>query len=138
MELPYIEPLLIYSEVGEWTHPEIEEISKELEKMKDCNNLIGNLMKINVEMASNTFYLVAVTDDKGYKEIMTDKINQYMDFLFLVLSEDVWLPGGEQFVFSEYGTKFNQTYHLNTEKWSCTVSPDVSINHDKNDWWFDT
>ena len=138
MDIPYLEPLLIYSEAGEWTHPEINKISEGLEKMDGCDNLQGNLIRINIEMESNTFYLIAITDDKGMNEITSDKINLYMKSLFILLAEDIWLPGGEQFVSSEYGQQFNNTYALFDGKWNFTVSPDVSLNHDETEWWFDT
>ena len=139
MDLPYIEPLLIYSEVGEWTHPEIASLTREMEKHKD-GNLYGNIMRVTVTFPDNTFYLIATTDEKGMNEIMSGNIivNQYMEFLFTILGEDVWYPGNEQFVFSDFGFAFNERYKLFTEPWNVTISLDVSLNHDETHWWFDT
>ncbi len=139
MDLPYIEPLLIYSEVGEWQHPEIESLTRELEK--DSNGFLkGDILKVTVNFPDNSFYIIAATDTKGINELMSGdgSVNRYMEFLFLILGEDVWFPGNQFFTGTEYGLEFNDRYKLFTEQWNVTISLDISLNHEANQWWFES
>ena len=68
-----------------------------------------------------------------------DYIQEYLEMLIVTLAEDVWSPGNlEQFVFTDYGIAFNDEYPMFIEEYRAKISPDVSLNHKDNDWWWDS
>ena len=139
-KLPLIEPLLITGYNGEWVHPNIELLTIDFEE-DEIGNLTGPIVKLDIEFKDGKqFRVIVLTSPEGVEDMMQeDEIQNYLEMLFVALGEDVWCPGNYQaFVFTRYGEAFNENYPLFTEQYKANVTPDVSLNHDEVDWWWDT
>ena len=142
LEIPIIEPLLINAINGEWVHPFIEIMTLDFDE-ESSGNLFGNIMRVEVEFKSGKhFRAIVLTDENGMDAMMSEdneRLQNYIEMMFVSLGEDVWNPSKVlPFIFTKYGETFNETYPLFNEEWRVTVSPDVSINHDEVDWWWDS
>jgi len=139
-KLPLIEPLLITAYNGEWVHPLIELLTLDFDE-NEVGNLVGPLVKLEIEFVDGKrFRVIALTSQEGVVDMMVeDELQNYIEMMFVALGEDVWCPGNyNPFVFTKYGESFNDAYPLFTEPYKVKVSPDVSLNHDEVDWWWDT
>jgi len=138
--IPIIEPLLITSLSGEWVHPNIEVMTIGFDDSEN-GNLYGPLMKLDITFKSGkSFQTILLTNEDCMNDMMEEnELQNYIEMLFVTLGEDVWCPGNlKPFVFTKYGEKFNEDYQLFSEEYKVSVSPDVSLNHDAVDWWWDT
>ena len=139
-KLPLIEPLIISAYNGEWVHPNIELLTLNFDE-QETGELCGPLIKLVVEFLDGSiFTAIALTTTEGVDDMMIeDELENYVEMMFVSLGEDVWCPGNSKpFVFTKYGELFNENYPLFTEPYRVTVSPDVSLDHDDVDWWWNT
>lgn len=81
-------------------------------------------------------YFDETTEDVKPHQKLTNKIVKELKLqLEVVLLEDVWMPGGTQFCFTEVGKTVGEIFK-NVKRYS--FSPDCALTTDGEDWWFDT
>lgn len=138
----FVEPLLIYPKLycmNYWVHPEIDELTKDMDK-SESGNISGNLIRADLKFDdTRSVHIVYATDYNGVKESMDEQLMyEYLGRLALLLTQPIWLPGGEAFCDSEYGKIFQILFPVFDENFHFMVSPDVSLATDGDEWWFDT
>ncbi len=149
--LSFFEPLFIEThnttkKMERWIHPMIGYIKDTfLEQMDECpSNYIGNLLRFRIEYENgkilNTVVLAAdqFCDVFGHPKGVKIDTTDHVSMLLTVLVEDIWTPGGKQFVFTKYGKALNKEFNSFSKQLQYYVSPDVSMATDGEDWWFDT
>lgn len=128
-----ITPILINFNGETWENPEIAtEVFYNCQPSEiNYNCFDGNLIRIWLKSEEHFAHIVAtVCDDELYEmcsgitEFDTDLI---AGWLFTVLFEDVWAPGGEQFCFSEFGEKLSV---LSSDDTNFNISPDICVHYD--------
>lgn len=141
MSIESVEPLIIFKNSfrEKWVHPGIEEISKTLSKDLGTDyNYSGPLMRF----VTDDIQIVALLDQAQYDFIIEEMIagisasarqSWAIEMLRLYLYEDFWMPGGEQFCFSEFAEDFPEYSDFEVE-W---FSPDVCLNS-LDGWGFET
>jgi hypothetical protein len=138
-KLPLIEPLLIMANNGEWVHPNIELLTLNFEE-DSFGNLSGPILKLDLLFENGKqFSVIVLTTSEGIIDMMQEEeIQNYLEMLIVALGEDVWCPGNYRpFVFTKYGETFNDYYPLFVETYKVIVTPDIRLNHDEIDWWWD-
>ena len=137
MIIPVIEPLLISGYNGEWVHPHIERLTLDFDEVEE-GLLIGEIILLEVEFKSGEIFQTVVKTDKIGMFNMDDEdlIQEYLEMLLIALGEDVWAPGGQQFLFSRFGEQFNSAYPIFTEQYRAKVFPNISLKTDGKDWWW--
>lgn len=138
----FVEPLLIYPKLecmAYWVHPEIDELTKDMDK-SESGNISGNLIRADLQFDdTRAVHIIYATDYEGVKESMDEEVMyEYLGRLALLLTQPVWLPGGEAFCESEYGKIFQKLFPVFDDDFNFMVSPDVSLATDGDEWWFDT
>lgn len=102
-------------------------------------NILGNFLKTTIEYEDGKLLqLVTLIDDDMYEKSMNGGINEIVSFLDVVFSEDDWVLGNEQFIFSDYGKAFDSVYGFSNNSIRVSITPDVSLAMDGKDWWWDT
>lgn len=151
-----IEPLIITFQENNWTHPLINEIVEEYKEEdqpnRSCEVWMGPLVRIYLEQDGKHVYTVCRFIDKDMYEnhlkYSYEKFNEehyekeraqqifyeMVSFLLTALQEDVWMPGNEQFCFSDFGKRLNDYFDFNSPFSIPLMSPDVGI-HDEGDYW---
>lgn len=72
---------------------------------------------------------------KPHQKLTNKTIRELKSQLEVTLLEDVWMPGGEQFCFSEIGIAICDIFKK-VKKYS--FSPDCALTTDGENWWYDT
>ncbi len=151
-----VEPIIIMFNDTNWTHPNIQEIvdsEKDEDQLNEsCEVWMGPWVRIFLEQENKTIYTVCrfsdrttyenhlkycypkFNDEYEGDEKASEVMQEIVGFLTVALQEDVWAPGGEQFVFSEVGKKLNDYFDFNSKFCLSLISPDVGI-HDEGDHW---
>lgn len=138
----FVEPLLICPRskyLNMWQHPEIVELTKDLEKTS-VDTLRGELIRVDLKFDEHrVIHIICATDKQGVKEVMTETgMPEYLGRLSILLTQPVWLPGGEQFVETEFGQLFQRIFPMYDEDFHIAVSQNVSLATDGENWWFGT
>ncbi|AGS81005.1 hypothetical protein [Caulobacter phage Cr30] len=135
-----IEPLLIdywFDNIHHhWHHPEIDDILT-FDHEFNVGFCSQNVTRVYIENESGlTAYIVFKSDYFDNYEWSKDPSEQpddnwwqnFYDSLWVVLFEDVWVAGGEQFRFTPFGEKFSHVF--SNFKKIPFLSPDVGISKD--------
>jgi hypothetical protein len=147
----YFEPVLIYLDNEQWTHPNIEDILGFSESFNEGLWNQTDVFKLDLVNTDNKYMtVIAVSEDlkqfwDHYTNILDEDLNNKSEVnekthdlsmllsevlaiaLDVILIEDVWSPGGEQFCFTEFGEKVSD-FLLRGYKFSHT--PDVAVSKD--------
>lgn len=135
----FVEPLLIYPKLycmNYWVHPEIDDLVKDMDK--EDGIITGHLIRADFIFDDGmVVHIIFATDYEGVKEVMTeDGSLEYLGRLSLLLSQPVWMPGGETFCDTEYGKVFQKLFPIFDSDFKYAVSPDVGLATDGEEWWF--
>lgn len=140
-DFPMLEPILIFDPVlGNWQHPDIEEIVSYLRENYEqpnegVNSFMGPLIRFVFE---DTINIIVMVDPNYYVSFLESDEEAIEDIVIcteVCLLEDVWMPGNEQFAFTEYGRSLAKRLEGKKLEW---LSPDVGITGSGTEWWFDT
>ena len=146
-----IEPMLIYHGSHKWTNPELESILSDLntdEEFPDWYH--GNIFRFWIDHENGKgFHTIAKIDKKiydsffGESEAPEARQERYKDQMIqelrVLLGEDFWSPGGEQFYFTDFGTRLNQEIPMFEGTLNFQFSPDVVVhpdNKERTEWGF--
>lgn len=143
-----VEPLLIYSDVGKWTHPDIAEL---VEKHCDGHPVYtGPLVKFHLDKENaGSITVVALLPVEGDAEkaekcywkdngtydedVAIALCDELVAALEITLDDDVWCPGGgAQWCETRYGRRFQRLVGL-TSDYFTSFSPDVGVHLDPED-----
>lgn len=72
---------------------------------------------------------------KPYDELLRTTFDKLKVELEIVLLEDVWSPGGEQFCFTKIGKKVGKLFE---QARNIQISPDCALTTDGKTYWYDT
>jgi hypothetical protein len=150
------EPIIIMFKDQNWTHPNIQTIVDELKDddqiNESCQMWTGPWVRIYLEQEGKTVYTVCAFHDKeAYEEHVKqcykkfnegtyteerskEILDEILGFLYIQLVEDVWLPGAEQFCFSEFAEKLYEYFDFAKPFSFSLISPDVGV-HDEGKYW---
>lgn len=138
----YIEPLLIIPKtkyLNKWTHPEINTLTERLEN-DGSNRFDGNLVRAYFSFSNyRSVDIISIVDTACMELMLTEEgPTTFGSQLLLLLNQDIWTPGGEQFAKTEYGEIFNMVFPFYFDVFGGFYSNEVSINKENEDWFFMT
>ncbi len=121
-EFTWCMPLIIDSEVGTWTHPFMEDISRDVLFLEN-GRYYGYLMYYKLSFEGKDLSVVAILSEKDFEKVLPEFEPDFkndpiisielVDSIIFALGEDVWNPAGdEQFLYSKYGKKLNSKYNI--------------------------
>ena len=133
-DLEMIEPVIIWLGDDHWVHPDIKTVvAWDQHKIEDGSVLDG-LTRVWIENNDKTSAQLVI-----YSQSLEDGKISLADLRMLLevtLFEDVWMPGGEQFCFTEFGQKMYSAF--GDEMTISYASPDVSVWEVDGEYGFDT
>ena len=124
-----ITPILIDFENDSWENPEIatEVFMKCSPSEINFGCFDGNLVRIWINSDEHSAHIVATVSDKIYSSLDEEfNADDFASWLFCVLFEDIWMPGGEQFCFTGFGKKLE----VFSKSFEFSVSPDICVHYD--------
>lgn len=140
--------LLIFSSHNSeepWSNPGMENYIKDETLTPSTINegfYDGSYMRVRLETKDKNWYEVVTLLNKDVYDKLMDCdleddsiVNQIVEEVQVLLGEDVWVVGGEQFAFTDLGKKFRDIWNVTSYR----VSPDVVLErYKKGDWMFST
>lgn len=130
MEL--IEIVLISTPKYEWVNPEIEDILEwEVKHPKDKNNgkwALKNLSRVVIKNDKKEKTCLLVYSEELKNNLMPE--DELYSQLGMMLFDDVWSPGGEQFCWTEFGAIISDMYGSSFE--IAMISQEANIYLDIN------
>jgi hypothetical protein len=142
-----LEPVLIYFGKDKWTHPEIEEVLNFTQDARDGGFWASNedIYRITIKVRKKICCEMAVRSSVissylKYEAGLAQKRRmnareltaEIGSLLCVVLVEDIWSPGSEQFCFTKFGKKLWQGLGATQEQWKIWVNPDIGISRDRS------
>lgn len=117
------EPVMIDFDSQQWYHPEIDDlVAWEVNGVNAGTWSRSHLYRINL---TNTQCDIAAVILYWPQAEWADIPHQDLNNLIpVILFEDVWMPGGQQFCFTEFGRALSQKF---MDSRITLVSPDVGI-----------
>jgi hypothetical protein len=122
------EPVLIDFADQHWHHPDIESLlTWEVDGINPGRWSYDHLYRVYLETADRKIAHVVV----HWPEVRQGNISEseFTEILPVVLFEDVWMPGGEQFCFTDFGQELSRRFFNHRITF---VSPDVGIESDES------
>jgi hypothetical protein len=154
------EPIIIMFKDQNWTHPNIQELVDELKDVdqpnKSCEVWMGPFIRIYLEQDGKVVYTVCAFHDRAaYEEHLircypkfnedtyteercNEILTEIFGFLEVQLVEDVWMPGSEQFCFSDFAEKLYEYLDFSKPYSFSLISPDVGVHNEGEYWAFST
>lgn len=132
-----VEPLLIYSDLGRWTHPEITELLEKHCEKDDYPTYMGPLVRFHLDKeGAGSITVVALLPIEGhaekhelcYQRVNEDVGGELVAALEITLDDDVWFPGGARWCITRYGHRFKRLGQ--TSEYLTSFSPDVGVHRD--------
>lgn len=124
-----ITPILIDFENETWENPEIATevwLNCELSEI-NAGCFDGNLIRIWLKSGEHSAHIVATVSEEIYSSFEENfNADEFSSWLFCVLFEDVWAPGGDQFCFSEFGKRMS----VFSKSFEFSASPDICVHYD--------
>jgi hypothetical protein len=136
IELP-VEDILMLNNPhteGLWINPDIEKITSNL-KPHDCNVGFLDGPFVRIWIGKGKYHAVVMLTPEAYDAYLESCFNKVknrklikniISMTIVLLTEDVWMPGGEQFCFTEYGRLISEDI-LDMGNVECMLSPDVGV-----------
>jgi hypothetical protein len=145
------EPVLIqyFDENGshKWIHPDINEVC-DLHPQEWCDFADYNVYRLYLtDDNGNTLYIIFKSEYFGKKcadlfeneykrfDMSDEEISSLGTSTFVILAEDIWAPGGEQFCFTEFAETMYEFIDL-CESSISFLSMDVVLHKDGEEWSF--
>ena len=127
-----------------WSNPGMENYIKDKTLTTSTINegfYDGKYMRVRLETADNWYEVVTLLDEDVYDKLMDcdlkddSLVEDIVSEIQVLLGEDIWVVGGEQFAFTDLGRKFRDIWDVTSYR----VSPDVGLERYKEgDWMFST
>ncbi len=139
-KLPQVNPLIINANRSTWIHPQIEHELRDEVQDKSTGILAYTGILLRVWLGDNTHVVTLVDeetmndllqyDDETEKYTWNHELSEQVAIATLIaLTEDTWMPGGEQFCFTEFGKNID----VGDGEWQ--ISPDVCLHHIEDHGW---
>jgi hypothetical protein len=122
------EPVLIDFADQHWHHPDIESLlTWEVDGINPGRWSYDHLYRVYLENPDGKIASVVV----HWPEVSWEDIakSELTELLPVVLFEDVWMPGGEQFCFTDIGQDLSRRFFDHRITF---ISPDVGIESDES------
>jgi hypothetical protein len=137
-QYPIIDILLIegHNKIGKWQHPRIKKLINKYCVPSDINAgyYDGNIIRA----CYKDFTIVALLTNDVYQKFLDECFSNKTSnplahtdlhqFIAVMILEDVWIPGDEQFCFTEYGKKISELFSYDTPYEF--ISPDLGLRLD--------
>lgn len=127
-----IEPVLIQFGDCKWVHPEINNILDwEIDGINKGKWAYDKLTRVYLKNNKGQMaYLVILSEDLENNKIHKKELLMQLE---VILFEDVWFPGNNQFCFTEFGKNLSEAFcHSNPA--ITFISPDVGIQDDNGSY----
>ena len=125
---------------GMWVNPDIKEVTSHLDSCDlnvgfldgpfvriwfDWGNKCRYHAVVMLNQETYNTYLESCFDEKCNKsrKISDDIISETI----ILLTEDIWMPGGEQFCFTEHGRLISKDILAMGKNVKCMTSPDIGV-----------
>jgi hypothetical protein len=121
------EPVLIDFDQQHWHHPDIEDLlTWKVDGINPGRWSYDYLYRVYLETAQKeSAYIVVHWPDVEWEDFRRQDL---ADIIPVILFDDVWMPGGEQFCFTDLGRKLSKKFNGSAITF---MSPDVGIEADE-------
>jgi hypothetical protein len=122
------EPVLIDFDQQHWHHPNIEDLlTWEVNGHNQGRWSYDYLYRVYLETSQKeSVYIVVHWPDVEWEDFRQQDL---ANIIPVILFDDVWMPGGEQFCFTDLGQKLSKKFSRSAITF---MSPDVGIEADES------